>query len=178
MGRIKNPSPVKLMIAVMYASGAPAEEVMTLLRQKYGPTDLSHGPVPFSWSNYYAEEMGEGLLKAYYSFKNLIDRSELPAIKLFTNNLEAGYLIDNKRTVNCDPGYISRDKLVLATTKDFFHRLYLGSGIYGEVTLHYRKGAYRFFSWTYPDYREESFLSFLEKSRAYLVRDLRGESDS
>jgi hypothetical protein len=75
--------------------------------------------------------------------------------------------------VNVDPGYIARDKLVLASTKDFYHRLYLADGIYGEVTLHFRKGVFRFFSWTYPDYKEPSFLEFLTKARAKYMHEIR-----
>jgi hypothetical protein len=77
--------------------------------------------------------------------------------------------------VNIDPGYIARDKLVLATTKDFFHRLYLGKGIYGEVTLHFQKGAVRHFSWTYPDYRDKGVQDFLIKVRAELAGKIRKE---
>jgi hypothetical protein len=173
MGTIKLPAPVKLMIAVMSAPGTPADKARSRLVDRFGPTDLSYGPVPFSWTDYYEPEMGKGLFKSYYSFQKYIDRSEIPAIKIFTNNLESEFASEGKRSINCDPGYIARDKLVLASTKDFYHRMYLSDGIYGEVTLHYRKGEYRFFSWTYPDYREQDFLDFLESARALLVRDLR-----
>jgi hypothetical protein len=83
------------------------------------------------------------------------------------------FALEGNRRVNIDPGYVARDKLVLASTKDFFHRIYIGDGIFAEVTLHYRKGRYRFFSWTYPDFRDPEFQRFLEKVRAPLVRDAR-----
>ena len=120
--------------------------------------------------------MGNGLLKMYMSFAGLIDREVLPDIKVFTNILEREHLAHGRRTINLDPGYIAQDKLVLATTKDFYQRLYLAHGIYGEVTLHFRKGRFRYFSWTYPDYNDPPFLKFLTKARAKLVKELRKES--
>jgi hypothetical protein len=113
--------------------------------------------------------MGARLKKLYVCFTDLIRREELPSIKLWTNALEEDHACAGRRTVNIDPGYVSRDKLVLATTKDFFHRLYLGRGIYGEVTLHFQKGAFRHFSWTYPDYREKDVQEFLIKARASIA---------
>jgi hypothetical protein len=97
-------------------------------------------------------------------------------MKILSNEIEQRYASGENRVVNIDPGYVARDKLVLASTKDFYHRLYLSDGIYGEVTLHYRKGMYRFFSWTYPDYKDADFLSVLERSRARLVNEIRAIS--
>ena len=99
----------------------------------------------------------------------------MPDIKLWTNALEQESAADGKRKTNIDPGYLARDKLVLATTKDFYHRLYLSKGIYGEVTLHFRQGSFRHFSWTYPDYKEEKLHEFLIKARASLAGKIRKE---
>jgi hypothetical protein len=117
--------------------------------------------------------MGSGLLKSYCTFEQLTDRETLPEKKNFTNSLEQQGLVLGKRSINLDPGYLARDKLVLATTKDFYHRLYLSEGIYGEVTLHFRKGEFRHFSWTYPDYKEPGFLEFLTKARAGYMHEIR-----
>jgi hypothetical protein len=135
--------------------------------------ECSYGPVPFSFSDYYTDEMGTDLLKWYLTFGPLMDRERLPDVKIFTNEFERERCINGQRMVNVDPGYIARDKLVLASTKDFYHRLYLADGIYGEVTLHFRKGVFRFFSWTYPDYKEPSFLEFLTKARAKYMHEIR-----
>lgn len=149
------------------------EAVLFSLTSKYGKIDRSYGPVNFSWSDYYEKEMGGDLQKYYAVFCDPVDRSLLPSIKKYTNELESRYSENGRRRVNIDPGYIARDKLALASTKDFYHRLYLGEGIYGEVTLHYRKGCFRHFSWTYPDYKEWEFLKFLEMARADLVYNIR-----
>ena len=174
MGTASNPSRVKLFIAVLYNPASPVGDVLAKLDQRFGDRQFVHGPVPFSWSDYYKEEMGDSLHKLYYNYQIGIERQLLPEIKIFTNELEKQYAdAHGNRLINIDPGYVARDKVVLATTKDFYHRLYLADGIFGEVTLHYRKGKFRYFSWTYPDFRDEAVMSFLERVRAPLVKEIR-----
>jgi hypothetical protein len=175
MGQIRKLSDVKLFTAIMYRRDADPQTALEPMISAYGDIDATstYGPVEFSWSHYYKEEMGDNLLKYYAFFKTPIDRSRLPSVKNHTNAIERQFMRGGKRTVNIDPGYLTVDKLVLASTKDFFHRLYLGDGIFGEATLHYRKtgrksGGFRFFSWTYPDYQEPEFLKFLETARESL----------
>jgi hypothetical protein len=176
MGMPSQPLGVKFFAAVMYKSTLDIEPILKRLDDRFGARECVYGPIPFSWSEYYSSEMGDTLLKTYISYETIADRSALPAIKLFTNSIEDELAVDGKRLVNIDPGYLSRDKVVLATTKDFYHRLYLSDGIYAEVTLHYKRGQYRFFSWTYPDYRQQAIYQFYEKSRATLVKELRGQA--
>lgn len=175
MGTPHEPPPVSLFAGIMYGEGADVGAVLGRLEERFGKIARSCGPLPFSWTDYYAGEMGNRLKKMYVCFSDRISRDELPSVKLWTNGLERDYLRDGRRNVNVDPGYLARDKLVLATTKDFFHRLYLGKGIYGEVTLHFRKGAFRHFSWTYPDFRDTTVQEFLVRARADLAGDLRKE---
>jgi hypothetical protein len=127
----------------------------------------------FDYSDYYAREMGAALRKKYLVFAPLMDRERLPEIKTSTNGWEREYAREGKRTVNLDPGYLAHDKLVLATTKDFFHRLYLREGIYAEVTLSYRQGRFRFFSWTYADYQDPGLHEMLLRARGGLLTRLR-----
>ncbi|MBN1130134.1 MAG: DUF4416 family protein [Chitinispirillaceae bacterium] len=173
MGTPQQPPPVLLFVAIMYDKDAPLENALDRIMARFGPVEARHGPLPFSWSDYYEQEMGTRLMKAYYCFQQPIDREDLPAIKLWTNVLEHDLASDGKRTINIDPGYLCRDKLVLASTKDFYHRLYLGSGIYAEVTLHFRQGRFRYFSWTYPDFKEEKLQEFMMKIRAKMVGEQR-----
>jgi hypothetical protein len=173
MGTASEPLGVKYFVAIMYQSTFDVVPVLCRLDQRFGKRENTYGPIPFSWSEYYSQEMGESLLKMYISYEIPSDRGELSTVKLMTNAIENEYAVDNKRIINIDPGYIARDKVVLATTKDFYHRIYLRDGIYAEVTLHYKRGQYRFFSWTYPDYRQPDIYQFFEKSRASLVKELR-----
>jgi hypothetical protein len=173
MGIAGNPEPVKLFMAIMHTGGIDLQALLNRLTNRYGDIECSYGPVAFTFTGYYDAEMGTGLHKGYYVFQPLIPRELLPEIKNAANSLEAEYAVNGKRIINLDPGYIARDKLTLASTKDFYHRLYLGQGIFGEVTLHYRKGGFRFFSWTYPDYKQPEVQAILEKGRASLVGALR-----
>ena len=173
MGIIQKPSLTKLFAAVMYDRSFDLQRILAVLVSEYGEIERFYGPVSFSWSDYYEEEMGRDLLKYYAVFKEPFDRSRLPAVKNHTNELERQFSQNGKRVVNIDPGYLAKDKLALASTKDFYHRLYLGDGIFGEVTLHFRKGCFRYFSWTYPDYQEPAFLDFLEAARADLAGEIR-----
>lgn len=165
MGEIKRPQHVKLFAAVMYRPDFELSAALDALTAEYGEVEAAYGPVEFSWSDYYEGEMGESLLKYYVIFKGFVGRERLPEIKNHTNEMEMRFAEGGRRAVNIDPGYLAVDKFVLASTKDFFHRLYLGDGIFGEATLHYRKGRYRFFSWTYTDYQDPGFLKFLEAAR-------------
>ena len=173
MGTIQNPQPVRLFTAIMYQEKMDGASLYNRLEKKFGGIHAIYGPCSFTWTDYYAAEMGDNLHKSYCCFDPLVGREILPAIKRWTNDLEQEYAHEGNRIVNIDPGYLSRDKLVLASTKDFYHRLYLGDGIYGEVTLHFRQGKYRYFSWTYPDFKEEKLQAFLMKERAALVGELR-----
>jgi hypothetical protein len=167
------PKPVKLFVAAMFDMKVAPQVVLDVLTQRFGAVDFSYGPIPFNFSDYYQDEMGRDLKKLYLTFETPVGREALAGIKAFTNEREKNFTINGKRTVNLDPGYIAADKLVLASTKDFYHRLYLSQGIFAEVTLHYRKGCYRYFSWTYPDYKEPAFLEFLEKARARHMGEIR-----
>jgi hypothetical protein len=101
----------------------------------------------------------------------------LAAIKRQTNDLEAGSSVEDRRQVNIDPGYVSLSKLVLATTKNHAHRIYLSDGIYAEVTLHYRDGAFRGYPWTYPDYASSEYCALFQKVRDLYRRQLRQQAE-
>jgi len=174
MGEAIKTQNARLFSAITYPKEVKWENALAPFCEKYGAIAHFYGPVDFDqFTRYYSDEMGYGLMKTYISFDTLIDRGDLAEIKNFTNNLEQKTARNGNRTINIDPGYITNDKLVLASTKDFYHRIYLSDGIFAEVTLHYRRGRYRKFSWTYNDYFTDGFISFLEKIRSVLVRDSR-----
>jgi hypothetical protein len=178
VGTATTPDKIKPFAAITFAPEARVAEVTSALVRFFGPVDFSYGPVPFDFTDYYGDEMGKGLTKMYLTFETQAEREALADVKVFTNDLERRYAAKGRRTVNIDPGYIAADKLVLASTKDFYHRVYLSQGIFAEVTLHYRKGIYRFFSWTFPDYREPAFLEFLQRVRARYVKTVRDAHES
>jgi len=171
MGKIRQPDPAALFLAALYAKKLPDEFVESLVVEHFGKI-MSRSPVfAFDFSDYYREEMGPDLRKVFFVFETLIDPAALPewkhrAIELENRHTEAG-----KRTLNLDPGYLQAPKLVLATTKNFTHRVYIGNGIYGDVQLYLRDGKFQINPWTYPDYKHPDHLAFFEQARKkYLNR--------
>ena len=132
---------------------------------------------PFTQTDYYKEQTGGEIQRQFVSLENLIDPGELADIKHKTNKLEqdlAGRLaLDLPRPVNLDPGIIEPSKLVLATTKNFSHRIYIGKLMYAEVTLIYEKGSWQALPYTFPDYRLDYYHKFFSKVRAKLLEQLK-----
>jgi hypothetical protein len=166
MGKVKEPIPVKLICGMISGNPELFEQAKLKLQARYGPIDYFSPMIPFScYTDYYEPEMGPALSRQFISFEKLIDPSEIVPIKLATNQIEIEFSSPN-RIINLDPGYISKAKLVLATTKDYQHRLYLGQGIYAEVTLRFRQGKFEPYEWTYPDYQTPEYLNIFNQIRS------------
>ncbi|MFQ6091773.1 MAG: DUF4416 family protein [bacterium] len=179
MGAIKHPPKAKLIAAVMVNDLKLFPAVKQVLQTSFGPTDLESDVFSFTFTDYYAEEMGTELYKQILSFGRLMDKSELAPKKLRANEIEEQFAIRNAqglhRCVNIDPGYVTDSKLVLASTKNFSHRLYIGGGVFAEVTLRYHRTAgFEPLEWTYPDYRTDLVRAFLELVRQRYMEQLRG----
>jgi hypothetical protein len=120
--------------------------------------------------------MGPNLLRKFVGFEKLIRPKELASAKLFTNDLEekiSERFGSERRVINLDPGYITLAKLVLASTKDYSHRIYLGDGIFAEVTLYYSNKRFHAWPWTYPDYKTSDYCRFFERMRKLYIESLR-----
>ncbi len=152
MGTLKPPPPVLFFSSIIYKDPVILKGVEEGLAGIVGPILKKTEVMPFSESNYYEAEMGAGLLRYFVLFEPLLDRDKLAAFKVASNGIEAAASSDEKRQVNVDPGYIALEHLVLGTTKGFAHRIYLGGGIFADLTLIYENGSYRPLKWTYPDY--------------------------
>jgi len=176
MGSIRAFNPVKLFVGVLVATEDLVPDVESQLCSRYGPLDYRSPVLPFTFTDYYRKETGDHILRIFFSFDRLIEGDQLPEIKCQTNELEEKFAAAGsavKRPVNLDPGYLEHSKVVLASTKNFYHRMYLGRGIFGEVTMHFRNGAYEFFPWTYPDYKSEEYQAFFLELRAIYRKQLR-----
>lgn len=160
------PPPAKLIAGLIYSDLERMAQARERLAQRYGPVELESLVIPFDFTCYYESEMGAHLQRQYVSFERLIQCEALPQIKLFSNALEA-VLSDpsGRRRINIDPGYLSLDLLVLATTKNPGHRPYLGQGIYAELTYRFIRGSFRPLEWTYLDYRLQTSLDFFNRVR-------------
>jgi hypothetical protein len=173
MGKPKTPQPVKLIVSAFAPGDALLAEAREATIAEWGVTDWESDLLPFEHTAYYRREFGTGLVRRIWTFERLIDPGALAAIKGRTNELEQRWIVDGKRTVNLDPGYVSMAKLVLATTKNHGHRIYLGQGIYAEVTLQYRDKAFRPWPWSYPDYATPEYCRLFEAVRRRYIEQLR-----
>ncbi len=167
------PDPAKLVVGIFTARKNRISEAARQLAQRFGPADMVSPWLAFDYTDYYAGEMGGPLFRRVVSFQQLVDPGDLPRIKRFTNEVESRLMEGGRRTVNIDPGYLTRERLVLATGKNFTHRIYVGDGIYADLTLIYERGGFRTLPWTYPDYGAERMRTLLETVRNRYLIDLK-----
>lgn len=167
--------PVKLVASLLAGEPGLIAEAKAALVRVFGPSDIESEMFPFDHTEYYAPEFGPNLQRQILSFAQLISPSQLPDTKLKTNELEWLIAGGGKRRVNVDPGYVSLGKLVLASTKNHAHRIYLGQGIYAEVTLTYQRGRFRPWPWTYPDYASSQYCALFDEIREIYRAQLRGQ---
>jgi len=170
------PEPAKLVIGCFTNDKDILGGVAQKLSESFGPPDVISPWLPFEHTDYYTPEMGTPLFRRLMAFRKLIQQEALVDIKLFTNKLEDRFSRDGRRLVNIDPGYLVAERFVLATGKNYTHRIYLREGIYADLTLIYQKGRFRPLDWTYPDYAGDAIISFLKSVRdryMYQVRESR-----
>jgi hypothetical protein len=129
------------------------------------------GPLPFSTiTNYYEEEMGEDLDKIYAVCQKPVSLENAAGFKLKSNLIEDDYRVDGKRIFNIDPGFLTHFNFTLLTTKGYAHRIYLGQGIWSELTLYYQDKHFHPLPWTYPDYKDKMLIYFLEEERKAVIK--------
>ena len=170
MARPRAPLPVKLFCGLLSGDLDLLQRARQLLRRRFGPIDLESGIWPFDQTDYYQDEMGSDLQRQFVGFERTTHPDALPGIKHETNAIEEEITaqcaaLEIPRPVNLDPGYLDLGKLVLATTKDRSHRLYIGQSMYAEVTLHFVDGNWQTWPWTYPDYRQRKYHEFFTRLR-------------
>ncbi len=165
MNRI-TPQPVKLFVGMLSQDESLLNQIEETLQRIFGRVDMASPVWQWEHTKYYSKEMGTGLKRKFIFFQKLINPETVSGIKLKTIELEKQFLNENGgRRINLDPGYIDAAKVVLVSTKDFSHRIYLGNGIYGEVTLIYSGNNYQILPYTYPDFRTEEYFEIFRKAR-------------
>ena len=173
MSRPQPPNPAKLVIGVFLKDKDLLGPVSERLADAFGPVDLISRWFPFDYTSYYEAEMGQPLFRRMLAFKPLIAQDSLPDVKHRTNRLERDYSTDEHRRINIDPGYLLLERFVLATGKNYSHRIYIGQSIYADLTLTYSKGTYQTLPWTYPDYATPEIRQFLLQVRHKYSMDLK-----
>lgn len=165
MGEELRHRPVKLIVSVIYRDGQMLAKAQKSLTRMFGRAEALEMDVPFEYTDYYFEEFGDKLRRKLLCFVKPVGPEGLASVKLATNRLEGKLKRGSKRTVNIDPGYVTEAKLVLLTTKDYTHRVYIGRRIFAESTLYYRDGSFRAWPWTYPDYASADMIGYFNKVR-------------
>ena len=168
MGAIQPFGQVKLFVGLLVADPGILNEVERQLIAEFGPIDHRSDILPFEFTDYYAVEMGDIIDRLFLSFERLIKADDLSALKLATNSLEedaCGATSEIARPINIDPGYIELSKVVLASTKNSYHRICIGNGIFAGVTMQFKNNNYHFFPWTYPDYKSTECQRFFLRVR-------------
>lgn len=167
MGLAKDHPPVKFFAGITYNPDFKGlNDCLKLLEEIFSTIEDKSNVYDFSdFTNYYESELGVDLKKFFVVFYRLQPPENLPEFKINTNQIETKYILDNKRQINIDPGYVSEAKVVLATTKNYDHRIYLGAGIFGDIHLKFTQKSFQPQPWTYPDYKQDKVLQFFEKLR-------------
>jgi hypothetical protein len=175
MGTAREPKPAKYFMALLSADPKLLDDIENELSSILSGIDGRTEPVPWTASDFYAKEMGPGLLRRFISFSQLRSPQDLAAIKVQTQTLEAAHRTfgTGGRRINCDPGYLDAFKIVLGSTKNAGQRIYLQSGIYGEVTLLYHDAAFYGLEYTYRDYLWPDTLAFFAQLRSRYLSQLR-----
>ncbi len=171
--RRRSPTPpdkALLLVGTLYTNEGAYLKALPTLEECFGEAVMESPAIQWDFSEHYKEELGEPIFRRFIFHRKLIEQDYLAAAKLKTCEIENTLSIDGKRTINLDPGYLTVAKLVLSTTKDYSHRLYLTDGIFAEVTLAYNKDkeCYVPFTHTYRDYCDERYLRLFSISRALL----------
>lgn len=165
MGYTRTPEPVRLIMGILAKDQPFLEQALALLSKEFGPVEFTLGPIPFRWTNYYKEELGDTPLRVILAFENPISRERMPDIKLWTNQQEHFWAQEGLRPVNLDPGYMTLGQFFLATTKDQRQRVYVRDGIFVEPTLYFEGGTWKPFEWTYRDWQSEEYREFFTIAR-------------
>ncbi|GAB4367659.1 MAG: DUF4416 family protein [Deltaproteobacteria bacterium] len=170
MSRRRVPKPALLVVSAIYRLEERFGEAAGRMAAVWGDPARISEPFPFDRTEYYAREMGGPLWRRFFVSGRFVPRDSLPALKIAAERIEQECSEGERRTVNLDPGLLTEENFVLATGKNYSHRIYLGEGVFADLTLLFRGGEYRALPWTYPDYASGEIRSFLGEIREGLRR--------
>ena len=173
MATRRDPDPVKILVAVLWANEDALRFALDALGRLCGEIDFEGSDWTFDVTGYYDDEMGEGLQRRIVAFECLQDPQILPALKLRANEIEASLSDQRGRRVNLDVGYLDHHKVVLASLKEAGQKVYLSDGVYADLMFRSRRGRYEPFEWTFPDFRDGRYEKHLLEIRRVYMRQLR-----
>lgn len=170
MSELKESTPVIFFVSFLYNEEIVSNDLIYEELENFFGSYVKYIHSYFPMKDYYSKEMGnsEQLKREFLVFPMLKDREFLVNAKLFCTSMENKLLVDSRRSINVDPGYISLDQVVLSTGKPYSHRIYLQKGVYTELTYRFSKGTFQVLDWTYPDYSHTDIIGFFNWSRQFL----------
>lgn len=173
MGKIRSLEPALLFTGALYSDSGIFESSKELLRNNFGEILFESLPVQWDYSFHYKDELGWPISRKFIFFNDMLDPGTIADIKLKTNEIENALSLNGKRRVNLDPGYLTLAKIVLVSTKNYSHRIYLKKGIYAEVTLiYYKDGTFKPHLFTYRDYQDKACIDIFLHVRELLKKKL------
>jgi len=173
VSRLKEPVPVAPIFAIFSSDVALIESAIEEIEKKWAPILKKSALFDFNQTKYYEKEMGANLKKIFVVLERFISPNFLINLKYWAYEFEFHHLEDRKRKINIDPGLLSSERLVLATGKNYVHRIYLGKGVWVDLTLIFKKGSFRTLPWTYPDYATDFSIDFWNNARLSYLNVLR-----
>jgi hypothetical protein len=162
------PEEAVLFVGSLFSKKQIFDTVLPEMKKEFGPVLFESPVFPWNYTSYYEKEIGVPIFRNFIFFDPLIDPCDLVDIKHATRRIEALFSVSGKRNINLDPGYLTLAKVVLASTKNYSHRIYLGKGIFGEMALSFKQGRFVPHPYTYYDYRDDLYLKVFIKARSLL----------
>lgn len=172
---IFEPEKAKLVIGILASNKDALNTAHSIIINEFGIIDKESIPFPFIFTQYYNDEMGDNIIRQFVSVERLISPAEISTIKCKTIELENNVRINGKRIINIDPGYLTLHSLILVSTKQACYRVYLDKGIYGQAMLHFKKGNFMPFEYTYPDYADEISRKFFKEVREIFFAQIKSQ---
>ncbi len=172
--RRNHPEEAVIFVASLFSSFEVLNDVSPMLRDRFGQVYFESGPLPWNFSGYYNGELGAPLYRHFIFFENVVDPVLLVDAKLTLGEIEKEFSTCGKRRINLDPGYMTLAKVVLASRKNYSHRIYLGNGVFCELELFYQEGRFNPLPYTYFDYRDDNFLAIFTRARLLFKKKLEG----
>ena len=170
MARPQEPPPGILIVSVIYSSLDALADALQALERRFGRVQYETMEIECAVAKTYLEEMGDNLMRRFFSFERLISRAALPEVKAQCAKIEAQYSdqVDDFlfRTVNIDPGVLCEANLVIAGYRDLKHRVYLRDEVYAETCLIYNRDHWARLPWTSPEFYDDEAVDFFDRTRA------------
>ncbi len=177
MGILHPHPPVKLICGLLCHPDQPVQAVHLAIEKRWGPIAAQTEWFDFSHTPYYRKEMGDGLKKQYLSIDPLVPIDRMPEIKLESNETEKRFTRDGNRRANIDPGYLADAKILMITTKNLAHRVYVGRNLFVDLQLIYKKDSYYPMPWAFADMREPKVIQFFNTVRERYQEQLRATTE-